>query len=143
MINARAETIMEKNAYKRPRQAALHHPRRRLLRVEEDPGPKTKQPMFIHRTDDEPHRLRRAVGAWTPEATKDDESDVDPVVHRSSPPRPTRRWQPIHDRMPVLLPPSAWDQWLDPDNDDIDTLGKLLVPAPAPVITARTRSRPG
>jgi putative SOS response-associated peptidase YedK len=39
----------------------------------------------------------------------------------------------IHDRMPVILPPSAWDEWLDPANDDIETLGRLLVPAPAGV----------
>ena len=43
----------------------------------------------------------------------------------------------VHDRMPVILPPSAWDDWLDPDNDDIETLGKLLVPAP-PDITRLT-----
>ena len=36
----------------------------------------------------------------------------------------------VHDRMPVILPPSAWTTWLDPDNDDLDTLGKLFVPAP-------------
>jgi putative SOS response-associated peptidase YedK len=38
--------------------------------------------------------------------------------------------------MPVILPESAWDEWLDPTNDDLDTLGKLLVPAPASVVTA-------
>src|SRR3546814_18049050 len=35
----------------------------------------------------------------------------------------------IHDRMPVILPESAWDTWLDRDNDDLELLGKLLVPA--------------
>ena len=40
----------------------------------------------------------------------------------------------IHDRMPVMLPPSAWDTWLDPDQQDTDVLGKLLVPAPASII---------
>jgi putative SOS response-associated peptidase YedK len=44
---------------------------------------------------------------------------------------PNEAMATIHDRMPVILPPSAWDSWLDPENDDIDTLGKLLVPAPA------------
>jgi putative SOS response-associated peptidase YedK len=36
--------------------------------------------------------------------------------------------------MPVILPPSAWDTWLDPEQQDLDTLGKLLVPAPASII---------
>jgi len=35
----------------------------------------------------------------------------------------------------VILPPSAWDTWLDRDNDDLDLLGKLLVPCPAQLIT--------
>jgi putative SOS response-associated peptidase YedK len=37
----------------------------------------------------------------------------------------------VHDRMPVILPASAWRAWLDADNDDLETLGKLMVPAPA------------
>ena len=36
----------------------------------------------------------------------------------------------IHDRMLVILPASAWPTWLDAGNDDIETLQKLLVPAP-------------
>ena len=38
---------------------------------------------------------------------------------------------PVHDRMPVILPPTAWDHWLDPSDADLDGLGELLVPAPA------------
>ena len=30
----------------------------------------------------------------------------------------------------MILPPSAWDAWLDPAPADAETLGKLLVPAP-------------
>jgi putative SOS response-associated peptidase YedK len=33
--------------------------------------------------------------------------------------------------MPVVLPPDAWDEWLDPENQDVTRLQKLLVPAPA------------
>ena len=40
----------------------------------------------------------------------------------------------IHDRMPVILPPSAWDAWLDPANHDIEALGRLLVPAPGALL---------
>jgi putative SOS response-associated peptidase YedK len=38
--------------------------------------------------------------------------------------------------MPVQLPPSAWDAWLDRDNEDTETLGKLLVPVPASLLVA-------
>jgi putative SOS response-associated peptidase YedK len=37
----------------------------------------------------------------------------------------------IHDRMPVVLEPGAWDHWLDPAVDDRDELESLLRPAPA------------
>jgi putative SOS response-associated peptidase YedK len=43
----------------------------------------------------------------------------------------------IHDRMPVILPPDAWDTWLDPEQQDLDLLGRLLVPAPPQLITLR------
>jgi len=35
--------------------------------------------------------------------------------------------QPIDDRMPVILDPSAEEQWLDP-RSTLDPLGALLVP---------------
>jgi putative SOS response-associated peptidase YedK len=41
----------------------------------------------------------------------------------------------IHDRMPVILPPSAWDTWLDRDIEDLELLGKLLVPSAPSIIT--------
>lgn len=35
---------------------------------------------------------------------------------------------PIHDRMPVILPPDQIDAWLDPDNRDSERLQAMLVP---------------
>jgi putative SOS response-associated peptidase YedK len=40
---------------------------------------------------------------------------------------PSIAW--LHDRMPVILPVDAWDEWLDRDNHDTATLRHLLVPA--------------
>ena len=45
-------------------------------------------------------------------------TDANPVLAR------------IHDRMPVLLQPSQFDAWLDPQNHDIAGLKAMLVPAP-------------
>jgi putative SOS response-associated peptidase YedK len=42
---------------------------------------------------------------------------------------------PVHDRMPVLLPADAWAEWLDPTNNDMASLQRLLVPAPNDVLT--------
>jgi putative SOS response-associated peptidase YedK len=36
--------------------------------------------------------------------------------------------------MPVMLPPAAWDTWLDRDNRDLEALRELLVPAPSEFI---------
>jgi putative SOS response-associated peptidase YedK len=44
---------------------------------------------------------------------------------------PNDLMKPIHDRMPVVLPESAWDTWFDAENNDTDSLHKLLIPAPA------------
>ena len=38
--------------------------------------------------------------------------------------------------MPVILPESEWDTWLDADNHDVEALGKLLVPLPADELEA-------
>jgi putative SOS response-associated peptidase YedK len=37
----------------------------------------------------------------------------------------------IHNRMPVILEPDAWEHWLDPAVHDRDELESLLRPAPA------------
>jgi putative SOS response-associated peptidase YedK len=44
--------------------------------------------------------------------------------------------KPIHDRMQVILPPEAWEAWLDPTNDDTEALAKLLEPAPVDLLVA-------
>ncbi|HVE19748.1 MAG TPA: SOS response-associated peptidase family protein, partial [Ilumatobacteraceae bacterium] len=42
---------------------------------------------------------------------------------------------PVHDRMPVMLPATAWQEWLDPGNNNVDELQRLLVPAPHNLLT--------
>jgi putative SOS response-associated peptidase YedK len=37
--------------------------------------------------------------------------------------------------MPVILPASRWQEWLDPANHDLDALTGLLVPAPDDLLT--------
>jgi putative SOS response-associated peptidase YedK len=139
MINARAETLATKNAYK----PALK--RRRCLipadgfyEWKKVPGAKRKQPYFIHRPDGEPFAFAGLWEVWR--GPKDAEGNRTGEPLRSCTiitTTPNETMAEIHDRMPVILPPSAWEEWLDPDNDDIETLGKLLVPAPASVTELR------
>jgi putative SOS response-associated peptidase YedK len=39
--------------------------------------------------------------------------------------------RPIHERMPVIVPPDQYDLWLDPRFEDTKKLAKLLRPFPA------------
>jgi putative SOS response-associated peptidase YedK len=43
---------------------------------------------------------------------------------------------PVHDRMPVILDPSGYSEWLDPKNMDTGLLLPLLAPCPAEVMMA-------
>lgn len=140
MINARAETIADKNAYKRAfekRRCII--PADGFFEWKKIPGRKTKQPMFIQRTDGEPMAFAGLWELWKPR-TADGEPDPDESTWIRSctiiTGQPNETVAPIHDRMPVMLPPSAWADWLSRDNEDLETLGKFLVPAPASLITA-------
>jgi putative SOS response-associated peptidase YedK len=132
MINARAETLAEKSAYK-----SAFAKRRCIIpadgfyewRVE--PGQKKKQPYFIHRSDGEPLAF---AGLW--EVWKNPNSSDAEEVHSCTiiTGEANEKIREVHDRMPVILPPKAWDTWLDPQEHDLDVLGRLLVPAPASLL---------
>ena len=88
------------------------------------------------RPDGEPYAF---AGLW--EVWKGPNRDQEPLrsctIITTTPNEPMAA---IHDRMPVILPRSAWATWLDRDIDDLEMLGQLLVPAPAEIITMHTVS---
>lgn len=49
--------------------------------------------------------------------------------------------RPIHDRMPVILAPEAWDRWLDSGFGDIEQLRGMLAPYDAAQMEAYPVSR--
>jgi putative SOS response-associated peptidase YedK len=49
---------------------------------------------------------------------------------------PNELMEPIHDRMPVILPREAHEEWLDRSNRDVAALGGLLVPYPPDAMAA-------
>lgn len=137
MINARADTLADKSAYK-----SAFKKRRCLIpadgffewRKDPDAGPKAKkQPFYIHHPDEEPYAF---AGLW--EVWRGPERDQEPL--RSCTiitTDPNEVMAQIHDRMPVILPASKWDLWLDREVDDLDLLGQLLVPAPPEMTVLR------
>jgi putative SOS response-associated peptidase YedK len=138
MINARAETVAEKNAYKhafKKRRCII--PADGFYEWKKVPGQKAKQPYYIQRTDGEPLAFAGLWEVWRPNKEEGAADDEGEIVRSCTiiTGQPNEKMAEIHDRMPVMLPPSAWAEWLDPENDDLATLGKLLVPAPASLIT--------
>lgn len=145
MINARAETLATKNAYK----AAFK--RRRCVipadgfyewqrRADSAGKAPRKQPHYICSENGEPLAIAGLWETWrgpTKEPAGDGPSETSSDTLQSCTiitTTPNEKMARLHDRMPVLLPASSWDAWLDPDNDDLETLGKLLVPAPPELI---------
>lgn len=129
MINARAESLAEKNAYKHAfRKKRCLIPADGFYEWKKIPGEKKKQPMYIHRADGAPLAF---AGLW--EVWRDPSGDE---LHSCTiiTTTPNEKMAEIHDRMPVILGEDAWDTWLAEDNEDLDTLGKLLVPAPPQLI---------
>jgi putative SOS response-associated peptidase YedK len=132
MINARAETIAEKSTYKN-----AFKKKRCIIPVDgfyewtAVPGQKKKQPMYIHRPDGEPLALAGLWEVWRSKESPDERLQSCTIITGS----PNEAIAKIHDRMPVILPPSAWDTWLDPEVNDLDLLGTFLVPAPSSLLT--------
>jgi len=129
MINARSETLSRKGAF-RPA-----FERRRCLvpadgfyEWDKVAGQKRAQPYFVHPPPD--GELYAFAGLWERWRRR---GRHDPDVLCSTTIVTTGAngvMAEIHDRMPVILPASDWDDWLDPANDDLDALAQLLAPAP-------------
>jgi putative SOS response-associated peptidase YedK len=129
MINARADRVLSSNAFKRAFE------RRRCI-VPADgfyewqvvEGRKRKQPWFIRRRDGEPIAFAGLWEVWHAPELGEDAPRIRSCTIITTEPNDLMR--PIHDRMPVILPESAWNTWLDRDNHDVKSLTKLLVAAP-------------
>jgi putative SOS response-associated peptidase YedK len=130
MINARAETVLTSNAYKRPfenRRCIV--PADGFYEWQTIEGRKQRRPWFIRRRDGEPLAFAGLWSIWHDRGLGDDAPRIRSCTIITTEPNDLMR--PIHNRMPVILAESVWDAWLDADNHDVETLVQLLVPAPA------------
>ena len=137
MINARAETVAEKPAFK-----SLFRKHRMIVpmdgfyewRAGAEGGPvgkngkPLKTPMFIHRADGQPLAVAGLWAVWRDPA----EGPDGPWLHSCTviTTAANQFMTPVHDRMPVILPEDAWEEWLDPTNQDTAALSRLLVGCP-------------
>ena len=129
MINARAETVAEKPAFRRAfakRRCLL--PADGYYEWQAQPGA-AKQPIYISRKDGRALALAGLYELWRdPPVAKDDQDAwlwTATVITTSAP----DELGMIHDRMPMIIDPSKWSDWLDPANGDVSDLRSLLAPA--------------
>jgi len=123
MFNARSETLTRSPAF-----ADALRRKRCLVPVDgfyewQRVGPR-RQPFTIGRSDGRPLALAGLWSGWR-----------DPVADRVIrtftivTTGPNAQMAPLHDRMPVVVPETAWDRWLDPSIEDLGELHGLFVPS--------------
>ncbi len=130
LINARAESLAEKSAFKtafRKRRCII--PADGFYEWQRFPGTKQKQPMFVHRRDGEPLAFAGLWEVWREQPETPWLLTCTIVTTRAN-----ATMAPVHDRMPVILPEDAWATWLDPRIADRARLQDLLVPPPDELI---------
>jgi len=132
MINARSETLAEKPAFR-----SLVRSKRCIVPmdgfyewkpgVEGGPvnakGKLLKQPVFVRRVDGAPLAV---AGLWT--AWKDPDDATGRFLHSATVITTAANdlMSSVHDRMPVLVAPEQWERWLDPGNDDVESLAPIF-----------------
>jgi putative SOS response-associated peptidase YedK len=140
LINARAETVASKpafrHAFKRNRcllPADGYYEWQQPDGTESDvPGGKgagAKQPYFITREDGGPLAFAGLYELWRDAALPDDHERAwlwTATIITTSAPDDLGK---IHDRMPMVITPDHWSDWLDPAYDDPADLMPLLAPA--------------
>jgi putative SOS response-associated peptidase YedK len=123
LINARAETAAQKPSFR-----AAFKRRRCLIMADgfyEWQGEKgSKQPCFITMPSNSPFAF---AGLW--ETWKSKESSDNAPVYKSCTILTTaasESVQEIHHRMPVILQPEVYEDWLDPEIQEADRLEDVL-----------------
>lgn len=134
MINARAETLAEKASFK-----GLLRSKRCMIIADgffewkQEDGHKT--PMYITMKDHEPFAF---AGLWDSWKSPSGEPLRTCTIITT---QPNEVVASIHDRMPAILLPEAYESWLDPSIKDEQFLSRWLAPYPAQAMTARPVSR--
>jgi putative SOS response-associated peptidase YedK len=123
MINARAETLAEKPSFR-----TAFRRRRCLILADgfyewkQDPAMKSKQPVYIRLKDSQPFAFAGLWDLW--QATDGSEIRSCTIITT----QPNSLLEPIHNRMPVILPADVYQRWLAVEDTQPAQLNDLLVP---------------
>ena len=129
LINARGESLTDKPAFS----AAVK--RRRCL-VPADgfydwkAGKGRSQPYYVRAKSGDPIAFAGLWETWM--GPNGEELETAAIVTT----RANRPLAGIHERMPVIVPPDAFNLWLDCANVDVETAMTLVAPAPDAVLEA-------
>ena len=126
LINARAETVAEKPSFR-----AAFKQRRCLILADgfyewQHVDRKIKQPYYFQLADRQPFAF---AGLW--ERWQGDAAAVETCTILTT--QANEVLQPVHDRMPVIIAPEQYNQWLD-SNTAAEVLQALLHPYNAGVM---------
>jgi putative SOS response-associated peptidase YedK len=130
LLNARAETVADKPAFRN-----AFRGRRCLIPADgfyewQPLAGRKKQPYHIRLKDAEPFALAGLWERWT----SPDGSPLESCTILTTEANDLAR--PIHDRMPVILPPEAYDLWLDLGMRDVHLLQTCMRPYLAEAMVA-------
>ncbi|MDQ0355940.1 putative SOS response-associated peptidase YedK [Rhodoplanes tepidamans] len=129
LINARGESVTEKPAFRNAMKR-----RRCLLPADgffewQAAGGGPKRPFYIRRRGGGPIAFGGLWEAWM--GPNGEELETVCIVTTTA----NATLRPIHDRMPLILPPEAFDPWLDPATEAA-TATALIAPAPDDLLEA-------
>jgi putative SOS response-associated peptidase YedK len=129
LINARSETVTEKPAFREAfKRSRCIIPADGFYEWQRTEG--KKQPYFFHMRDEHPFGFAGLWDRWRGENGKVIESCTILTTEANE------VLLPVHDRMPVILHPETYDEWLDADARAVESLKELLRPYPASEMTS-------
>lgn len=135
MINARGETLREKPSFR-----SAYRRRRCLVLAdgyyEWQRSAGAKQPYFISFADGKPFGMAGLWETWRDPASGD---ALESCCIVTTAPAPAVAH--VHDRMPVIVGRADYDEWLDPRNEAVERLDRLLVPCAIEGLGARAVDR--
>ncbi len=121
MINARAETAHSKPSFR------TAFKKRRCLIISDGfyewQGKKgKKQPYYLTIADQQPFAFAGLWESWDNHGKESPVYQSCAIITTAA----SESMRPIHHRMPVILKPEAYDQWLDPDFQDVEVLKQII-----------------
>jgi putative SOS response-associated peptidase YedK len=129
LFNARADAVLDKPAFRNAmKRRRCLFPADGFYEWREEAG--LKRPYFVRRRDRKPFAF---AGLWEPwMGPNGEEMETATIITTQA----NRLLRPIHERMPVILAPEAFELWLDTANVEATTAAALLMPAAEDLLEA-------